>query len=86
MEFSASLFLQRHGIELTFGCKEGEESYGTNLAVLAHNIMSTYDSSNIPVPQCPRPDFNGDLNELHEIIIEFVRLIDDSYEYIKNNI
>ena len=84
-EYSASLFFQRHGIELTFGYKDGEEKYSNNLAVLAHDITTTYAPSMVPDPPYPRPDFSGDLNELHEIIIKFVKLIEHSYEYIKNN-
>lgn len=84
-EYFASLFFQRHGIELTFGYKDENEKYNDNLAVLAHDITTTYAPSKVPDPPYPRPDFSGDLNELHEIIIKFVKLIDHCYEHIKNN-
>ena len=84
-EYFASLFFQRHGIELTFGYKDENEKYSDNLAVLAHDITTSHASSKVPDPPYPRPDFNGDLNELREIIIKFVKLIEHSYEYIKTN-
>jgi hypothetical protein len=68
---SASFFFQRHGLELTFSVESGEFKYGSNLAVLARQAMQRTRPSFDPNPPYPRPDHNGDPNQLKAIINEF---------------
>jgi hypothetical protein len=68
---SASLFFQRHGLELTFSAESGETTHGSNLAVLASEAMRRHRPSFTASPPYPRPDHNGDPNQLKAIILEF---------------
>ena len=75
IEFVASLFFQRHGLEFTFGFKAPDDEYGTNLAVISSELKKRFDPGFSIKPPYPRPDHNGDIELLGEIIEQFSSLV-----------
>lgn len=78
--WSAVFIKQRYGLELRLEGSGGNESLGSNLAVLAYEAKKLADPNykrdmfNGPPPY-PRPDHRGNPIVLRGILDEFVRLI-----------
>ncbi len=83
--YSASLFFQRHGLEFTFGFKDHEDEYSTNLAVLSSDIKKDFDPFFSINPTYPRPDHNGSIDVLGNIIARFSKLIQGAVSELEKN-
>ncbi|TCI02278.1 hypothetical protein EZV61_15220 [Corallincola luteus] len=84
-EYSASLFFQRHGLEFTFGFKNQEDEYSTNLAVLSSEVKKEFEPSFSINPAYPRPDHNGSIDTLGSIIARFSKLIQGAVSEFEKN-
>jgi len=78
--WDGALFMQRNGVELTFGGQAQDAHLGTVLAVLAYDAKRLADPTFkrdrfAGPPPYPRPACNGDLATLKEIVKEFVSLV-----------